>query len=154
MSDIQREMQEVKSEQAVRSQAAEVEGRNQAEKEQVEQEIQDFLNQLVKEFLAGDDKLYLDEGLSGVVGFTIGYPLVWGWTLKKFSVSAVYSQGKLEVTAADGKWEQLPNVMGNWADWADSKTVYSGPVDKEKLQKVIQQQFMVWYRSVTDGKIQ
>lgn len=153
VTDLRREMGRIQSELANDpKQVRRVQ--QEAEKKHVEEEIQTFLHQLAGDFLTEDDKLSLQAPVPGQLGFTITYLMPNGWETRKFSVLGAYESPNLEVMAGDDKWEQLPNAMGNWADWADQKTIYSAPMDEHKLRAVLEQHFLTWYRATLHSAIQ
>lgn len=79
-------------------------------------------------------------------GFTMMYSGLEDWRIPAFSVSSVCKPGHVDITVKDGYWEQVANVMGNWADWTDERTIYSGVVDETKVKEVLQTAFLQWYR--------
>ncbi len=111
----------------------------------LEKDTQAVLDTIAYEFIAGDRRLFLLEKTNNAPGFVIGYHPMQDWNVKTFVLSAKCASDKIEVSVSDGHWEQAPNIMGNWADWADVLAVYSGPLEEHKLRGSIEKQFKKWY---------
>lgn len=146
MSDIQNEMQQMQMDEASKvSKEFEQQQEQRAQQEQIE--MQQLFHNIAQEFAAGDPALYLGEDPAGQLGFLIIYRAEEGWKSKQFTILASLDKGQLEITAADGQWEEIHNVMGNWANWTDQKTVYTGSVDVQKIREVLEHQFLSWYEA-------
>ncbi len=149
MNDIEREMQQI------REQSDKLYGKLEHEQEVqvhtadlLEQDTQDILDAIADELIAGDKRLYLQEKTTEAPGFIMGYRPMQDWKVKTFALTANCASDKIEVSISDGHWEQAPNRMGNWADWSDEKSVYSGPLEERRLRESVQRQFKKWYERV------
>lgn len=146
MSDIQNEMQQMQMDEASKvSKEFEQQQEQRAQQEQIE--MQQLFHNIAQEFAASDPALYLGEDPAGQLGFLIIYRAEEGWKSKQFTILASLDKEQLEITAADGQWEEIHNVMGNWANWTDQKTVYTGSVDVQKIREVLEHQFLSWYEA-------
>lgn len=117
------------------------------ESQRMEEELTPLLAEWCKEYVDGDDRLIAYENPGGC-GFGIRLGSRMDPDVRTFMVTVTFLAGQVQVAVADGIWENLPNVSGNWANWADEKTPYDGPLQPDRIKRQLDEAFMTWYRSL------
>lgn len=108
-------------------------------------EVKQLLQNLGHHLAATDDNLAVLE--SDNPGIQVHYIKSGMHNPEPFNVTATCTGNQVEVQVSDGKWQNIPNTSGNWGHWSDSKVLYSGDVDEEKITDVVSKAFINWYES-------
>jgi hypothetical protein len=113
--------------------------------------LRPLLDELMTEFLAGDPKLSHKHPMEGGLGFTLVLSSEEMWLSKAFYVTAKVADtdgAKVTIQVSDGRWEQVPNYLGSYADWTDQKVVYEGTFDAKQIRQTLEAAFLEWYRHI------
>lgn len=125
--------------------SAENEARLERETKEMTEKLPGVLAAIGQNLISEDESLQLKQPADGTDGFTVVRPADQFWKVKEFAVSATCKKGKIEVTVTDGQWERMANQLGSWADWTDTKTVYSGKLVEAKIIEALEREFLSWY---------
>lgn len=154
MTDIQRDMQNIRSHsQHGQEQSTQTSGQVQSEtlsspEAETMTKLRPLLEEIAASFLAGDSQLTRKSPMADGLGFTIVTSDKQRWLAKAFYVTVTLKGFNIEIVVADGQWEQVPQFLGNWADWTDQKTVFQGPFDANRIRVVLEKAFLSWYQHV------
>lgn len=114
-------------------------------------ELRPLLDELMAEFLEGDPNLIHNAPMDGGLGFTLILPSDEMWLSKAFYVTATVADtngAKVRIQVSDGRWEQVPNYLGSYADWTDQKVVFEGAFDAKRIRQTLEAAFLEWYRHI------
>ncbi|GMA63118.1 hypothetical protein NZD89_25075 [Alicyclobacillus fastidiosus] len=110
-------------------------------------EVEGLLRNLANDFLRADQDLEVSVTGGKNPGLVAGF-FDAHFNTPRFIVKTTCKAGSVEVTVADGNWEQLPNQNGLWADWTDERVVFQGEFLEPAIRRGLESFFIAWYRAV------
>jgi len=145
MDDLHQQAEEIRNNiQIQQSQEYMTKKQNNFCKQEVIEKVNSILNIASKSLVSIDDQLQ-GESIQSESGFSIAFMSSEGVENSEFSVEATCNSTSVELQVTDGHWEQINGYLGNWGDWADQKTIYSGEVDEHKMLQPLNGAFLAWY---------
>ncbi|MFB5191743.1 hypothetical protein [Alicyclobacillus fastidiosus] len=110
-------------------------------------QVERLLQSVAQDFSQADKDLEVSVTSGENPGLVAGF-FDAHFSTPRFIVKTTCTDGTVEVTVADGKWEQLPNQNGLWADWTDERVVFQGEFIESAIRRGLESYFISWYRAV------
>jgi hypothetical protein len=150
MGEVQDSMQHLRHERdAILAQEGQQEIKSKEEKTQTRKAVADLLKRICADFVHGDEQLQvIDEGQQLSPGYVVMDTAVPSYRALSFAVSGECQANHVEILVSDQKWRQVNNFVGNWGNWTDQETVYSGDLDETAIRKKVETAFLDWYQEV------
>ncbi len=148
--DLQSEMHQMRQEQNMIFLNEEQEERNVMDKtNETVKKLNTILKAICKDFIDGDQKLLNTKQTSdSSPGFSLIDSEVPDYRALSFSVTSKCESSHVEIMISDQKWRQVSNFIGNWGNWSDQETIYTGVLDESVIRKKLEGAFLSWYQRV------
>ncbi|GEO26543.1 hypothetical protein AAC03nite_23280 [Alicyclobacillus acidoterrestris] len=147
MEDLQQAIAEIKMTAAMRLQQGIANPKMPLPPTKDQQAMEAMLRQLAEALVGADKDVQVTVTGGQSPGLVAGF-FDAHFNTPRFIVKTTWTTNGVQVSVTDGKWEQLPNQNGLWADWTDERVVFQGAFSESVIRRTLETGFLNWYQRV------